>query len=569
MVDVSGSKKKMNGIGIQRMSHNMEPIADKTVEPTDSNVVPAKEKPSLKEQAMELIKKRVSCKDGRVYPIKRQFSIGNQVWRPFDKYVTDKWMSHASRLSSLRDKPILTPFGKKMSWEKMIPLMSRYTKEISDPHLRDWELRELSVYGVSDYVRGKFDPVMYLAKQALYDPMWYPEIKDLEVNLDLPKFRPLKRISDIDIRADAKTANVGFPWLTRLSESGQPVTQSPVYLAVVEASSKWASEVHHLPKVTPQTVKSISPPIAVFERAQGGGRPVQAVSKKIVFNEYKYSQPLTDASESVPEYASGDRLHLLDNISKLINGEIHEMAKGDDVLARLKDGSIVGADASSMDAGVSDQQSNLFANAVASQLTGEDEMLWLATCYAASEVEMVNCVGMVQKTSRWGTTSGSGSTTTKNTYLSIWRERASSRSSVDAFLKDMNKYGLYKLEFKASGAVVFLKLYVSDQRPEYIHGSIVRSLGALLQREDPVLLKRKADFMIEEEARLKAIGGNMYGHPLFEEFAKFVKSNWQFRAPSDMTEKKAESYMNKSRDKDVSGEYERKGIKAFTDLVSG
>ena len=547
----------------------MSNFADKTVEPTDSNVVPAKEKTSLKEQAMALIRKRVSCKDGKVYPIKRQFTIGNQIWRPFDRYVIDKWSSHASRLSSLRDKPILTPFGKKFTWEKMVPLMSRYAKGLSDPDLRDWEFRELEEYGNPDYVRSLFDPVMYLAKQALYDPRWYSDVLDLEVTLSLPKFRPLQRIADIEIRADAKTANVGFPWLTRLSEAGQPVTQSPVYLAVVESASKWASEIHHLPKVTPQTVKSISPPIAVFERAQGGGRPVQAVSKKVVFNEYKYSQPLTEASEAVPEYASGDRSQLLSTILKLIHGEIHEMAKGDDVLAVLKDGSIVGADASSMDASVNDQQSNLFANAVASQLTDEDERLWLATCYAASEVEMVNCVGMMQKTSRWGTTSGSGSTTTKNTYLSLWRERSSSRSSVDAFLKDMNKYGLYRLEFKAKEAVVFLKLFVSDQRPEYIHGSIVRSLGALLQREDPVLLKRKADFMIEEEARLKAIGGNMYGHPLFEEFAQLVKSNWEFRASSELTEKKAEGYMNKSRDKDVSGEYERKGIKAFTDLVSG
>jgi hypothetical protein len=540
-----------------------------TTSDEDIHAAPSKEKSSAKEQAYELITTRVPNKDGkRVFPIKRTFNIGQQVWRPFDNYVQEKWSRHASRLSSLRDTPIVTPFGKKFPWEKIIPLMSRYTKEISDPDLKAWELRELEDYGNPAFNRSLFDPIMLLAKVALYDPRWFQPI-ELSVNLDIPDFNPLSRITDIEIRPDAKTANVGFPWLQRLSEPGQPVTESPVYLAVVEAASKWANEIHHLPKVTPQTVKSISPPIAVFERAQGGGRPVQAASKKVVFNEYKYSQPLVDACEMIPEYASGDRLALKDAYLKLIAGEIQEIAKGDDNAAKLKSGKIVGSDATSMDATVSDQQSNLYANAVADKLTGEDVDLWLATCYACSEVEMVTMVAMVQKASRWGTTSGSGSTTNKNTFLTLWRTRASSRESESKFLADMNKYGIYRQEFVSEGSIVFLKLFVSDKRPDNIHGSIVRSLGALLQREDPVILKRKADFMIEEEARLKAIGGNMYGHPLFERFATFVKENWEFRAPSDKTESRAIEHMNKSSDKEVTGEYEREGIKAFTDIVSG
>ena len=551
----------------------MSDIADNTVESTDKEEIPVvttKEKLSLKEQAMDIIRKRVPNKDGtRVFPITRTLNMFDQVWRPFDDYVKDKWLTHASRLSALRDSPILTPFGKKYPWDQMVAYMARQIKTIDDPQLRAWEQRELKDYGKNDFVRGRFDPIMYLGRILLYQGKWFTPSVELSVNLDIPSFQPLNRISEVEIRSDAKTANVGFPWLVRLSESGQEVTKSPVYLEVLEAASKWRNEILHLSKITPQTVKSISPPIAVFERAQSGGRPVQAVSKKCVFNEYMYSQPLTDATEVVPEYANGDRSALKDAYLKLITGEIHEIAKGDDNAVYLNDGTIVGSDATAMDALVSPQQSNLFANAVADVLTGEHKKVWLACCYAASEVELVCNVGMVSKPSRQGTTSGRGSTTSKNTFITLWRARESSRKSEKQFLSDMNKFGVYRTEFVGKGYMIMLKLFVSEKRPDHIHGSEVRSLGALCQREDPVLVKSKDAFMIEEEARLKAIGGNMYGHPHFEEFATFVKQNWQFRMPEKVTAQKAEQYMSKSRDDDVTGEYEREGIKVFTDLVGG
>jgi hypothetical protein len=544
---------------------------DQTVEATSTEgtqVAPPKENSSPKEQAIQIVERNIPNKDGKVFVIKKVQMIFEQRWRPFDKMVLDKWLNHASRLGSPRVEPITTPFGKKCSWDKAVALMRRWTKQLKDPQLRQWEEKELEDYGRSDFVRAEFQPIIYLAKQVLYQPKFYPEFAKLEVTKEIPKFRPLTKISEVEVQADAKTANTGFPWLRRLSEAGQPVTESPVYRAVVESASKWETEVRHLRKLTRETVKSISPLIAVFERAQGQGRPIQAESKKVVFVEMRFSQPLIEAMKKILEYGSGDRSELLKRILMLISGEIQEMSLGDDCLARLKDGTLVGADASTRDASVPVQQNNLWENAVASNLSEEESKVWLATQYAATEAERVNCVAMVQNPSGWGITSGKGTTTAENTWLSIWHQQSSSRESEDAFLKDMNKFGLYRLEFHFSGAVVFLKLYVSDKRPEYIHGSIVRSTGALLQREDPVIVKRKADFMLEEESRLKAIGGNMYGHPLFEEWAKFVRENWQFRAPEEATSRRAEQYMNKSRDVEQSGEYEREGIKAFTDLVS-
>jgi hypothetical protein len=545
---------------------------DQTVEATSTEstqVAPPKEKSSPKEQAIRIVERNIPNKDGKVFTIKKVKTIFEQRWRPFDKMVLDKWLNHASRLSSPRVEPIITPFGKKISWDKAVALMRRWTKLLKDPQLRQWEEKELEDYGRSNFVRAEFQPIIYLAKQVLYQPRFYPEFAKLEITKEIPKFRPLAKISEVEIQADAKTANTGFPWLRRLSEPGQPVTESPVYRAVVESASKWETEVRHLRKLTRETVKSISPLIAVFERAQGRGRPIQAKSKKVVFVEMRFSQPLLEAMKKILEYGSGDRAELLKRILMLISGEIQEISLGDDCLARLKDGTIVGADASTRDASVPVQQNQLWENAVASHLSEEESKVWLATQFAATEAERVNCVAMVQNPSGWGICSGKGTTTAENTWLSIWHQQSSSRESEDAFLRDMNKFGLYRLEFHFSGAVVFLKLYVSDKRPDNIHGSIVRSTGALLQREDPVIVKRKADFMLDEEGRLKAIGGNMYGHPLFEEWAKFVRENWQFRAPKEATDTRAERYMNKSRDVEQSGEYEREGIKAFTDLVCG
>ena len=535
-----------------------ETETDETTSTEDTQVAPSKENPSLKEQAMQIILERIPNKDGkRVFPIKKRIIMWDQVWRPFDKYTLDKgWLESATRMSSSRDSPIVTPFGKKVSWDDLVSFMVSEVKQIKDPQLRAWEEREMEEYAKADYVRGEFSPIMYLGRQLLYQPRWHSLDTDLEVTLPIPKFTPLSRLNEIEIKPDAKTANVGFPVLKRLSEPGQSVAESPVYQEILERASKWAAQVHQLPKITPRIIASISPLIAVFFRAQGKGRPVQDVSAVVRFNEYKVSQPVSHASEELKEYLSGDRLEILDAIHALFNRDIDVIAKGDDSAAILKDGTIVGADATARDALVSPQQGNLYANEVASHLNGENKNLWIACCYACTEAERVNSVGMVQNPSRWGVTSGRGSTTHKNTFLTIWHTQSSERSSVQSYLKDLNKYGLYRLEFEGKESVVILKLYVNAKWPEKIHGSEVRSVGALGQREDPVLLKTTAQFRIEEEARLKAVGGNMYGHERFENFAKFVSMHWEFREPENRTTDRAVELMNKSRDTEISGKYD-------------
>ena len=185
---------------------NVTIAEDQTVESTsteDTQVAPTKEKHTLKEQAYQTVLKVIPNKDEKVFPVKRIIHIKSQTWRPFDTYIIDKWLSHASRLSSMRKEPIVTPFGKKFPWDQIVPMMARQVKGIKDPQLRVWEEKELEEYGRLDYVRGKFDPIMYLARQVLYDPGWYPRFDDLEVNLEIPKFDPLTKVSDIQIRSDA------------------------------------------------------------------------------------------------------------------------------------------------------------------------------------------------------------------------------------------------------------------------------------------------------------------------------------------------------------------------------
>jgi hypothetical protein len=345
-----------------------------------------------------------------------------------------------------------------------------------------------------------------------------------------------------------------------------------MYLKVIESASDWRRQLLSLPKLTPQTVQSISPPIAVFERAQSGGRPVMAVSKKVAFNQFLFTQPLIDASEGgIPGYAGGDRKHLLRQFLQLISGEWSEIGKGDDNAIRLKDGTIVGSDASAFDAAVSDSENRAYIRKVAEHLSGDDEKVWVGSCYSANQSELVTNVGQVQRPPMWGVTSGEPNTSHKGTILTLDRAKKAPRSSVKAVLEHMNKFGPYRLEFQGKGFVILLKLMVTDRKPDVIHGSYVRGKVSFSQRDDPVLEKRAEEFWLEEEARLSQVGGNQFGHELFERFCEWARENWEFRQDRTRTSERAVDLMIKDRDRgasEIGGEYEREGIKAVRDLVS-
>lgn len=531
-----------------------------------------KEKPGVKQQALDEMGKKIPNKEGKVFPIKGLITIGWQQWRPFDDYVKEKgWEVHAARLSGVRDSGVPTPFGKKHPWTETRSFAAQLQKKVNDEYLSKWELKELEEMP-TEFVRGTFYPLMYLARIALYDPRWYPErTKVPSSSLTIPKFLPLNNYSDIEIRPDAKTANTGFPWLTSLSAKGQMVEASPVYTKVIARASQWRERRLSDHRMTPAKVAVDSPPIAVFERAQSDGRAVQAVSKMIGFNQALVSQPLGRAfEEKVLEYASGDRASRLRQMLMLLNGEILELADGDDLLVRLKDDTIYGVDASAFESSIRDIDIMDIVSRISKHLSSEMKQLYLATKYAAC-AEMVCSVGMVKLPQLWGVKSGEFDTHLIDTIAELDRAKSSSRTSSDSFLKDINSYGIYRTELVSKGSCMLARLYVSEKNPEHIHGSTTRAIIALSQREDPVLKVTSSEMKLREDARIVQVTSNIFGHPCFDDLCTWIKSKWQIRHAREEVKKKAEEMsqdkMRQSTLSEDSGEYERKAIEATLDLL--
>jgi hypothetical protein len=541
--------------------------------PTGDNAASAKEKPSVKEQAKEEVGKKIPNKSGKVFQIKNLIIFGWQKWRPFDKYVLDKgWLTHALRLSGVRDSGVPTPFGKKHPWTETRTQADAFVKMIKDPYLKEWEEKELKEMP-ADYVRGTFYPIMYLARIVLYDPRWYPErTKPPESKLDIPKFRANRHFSEVEIRPDAKQANTGFPWLERLTEPGQTVEESPVYVKVVQGASEWRERRLSERSATPAKVKVDSPPIAVFERAQSEGRAVQAISKKVGFNQALIAQPLgKELEDKVSEYASGDRKSRLKQMLMLLSGEILELADGDDLLVRLKDGTIYGVDASAFESSIRDVDLIDMVERISKYLSDEDKKLYMATKYAAC-AEMVCSVGMVELPQMWGVKSGEYDTHILDSIQEIDRAKSSGRANEKVFLKDIGKYGIYRTELVSKGSCMLARLYVSEKKPESIHGSVVRAVIAASQREDPVLRVSKSEMDLREDARIVQVASNLYGHELFERYCQWIKSHWQIRHSREAVKQKAEELATdkirvSTNSSENSGEYEREAIKAALDLL--
>lgn len=547
--------------------------AESTVVPTGGNAATAKEKSSVKEQAKVEVEKKIPNKEGKVYQIKKLVIFGWQKWRPFDKYVLDKgWLTHALRLSGVRDSGVPTPFGKKHPWTETRAKASELVKMIKDPYLKEWEEKELKEMP-ADFVRGTFYPIMYLARLVLYDPRWYPErTKPPETKLEIPKFSANHKFSEIEIRPDAKQANTGFPWLERLTQPGESVEASPVFIKVVQGASEWRERRLSERSATPAKVKVDSPPIAVFERAQSEGRAVQAISKKVGFNQALIAQPLGRVlEEQVPEYASGDRNSRKKQMLMLLDGEILELADGDDLLVRLKDGTIYGVDASAFESSIRDVDINDMVDRISKHLSDEDTKVYKATKYAAC-AEMVCSVGMVELPQLWGVKSGEYDTHILDSIQEIDRAKSSGRANEKIFLKDISKYGIYRTELVSKGSCMLARLYVSEKKPESIHGSIVRAIIAASQREDPVLRVSKSEMKLREDARIVQVASNLYGHELFERYCKWIKSHWKIEHAREAVKQKAEELATdkirvSTNTDENSGEYEREAISAALDLL--
>jgi transcription antitermination factor NusG len=550
------------------------PITDKGEDP----VVTRKSKPSAKELAMSLVMRRFPGKgkskdDWKPYPIKKPMDVNSQHWRPIDNYALDKgWKLQMDRLSGIRDSPIITPFGKKVSWDEMRAEASKQIKTIKDNQLKKVEEKKLRDEYVP--VRGMFLPLMHLGRIVLQDPYFYEGKIAPKWTYEIPKFTPIPSLDKVEYSKPAQRANMGFPWNERLAEAGQEWKSSPNYHKLIIAAKSWEKDVLVLPKLSPEAIHSISPPNAVFERAQSEGRDVVAQSKKTATSSMRFQQPLQAEVEKDPCVMSGDRVEIRESMLKLLRGEISEVAKGDDLAVRLKNGTILAADASGFDTGVSAESNKEFVKQVEDKVpTSKDKTIFKAA-NMSEYVESATLVGYVQLLMWWGVVSGSPFTSIKGTMESLNRSRGSKRKDVKTCLHDLEKYGYYTTEAVTRGACLMLQLWVDNRRPEYIHGFQARMALSLVQREDPVLTKKVGDYWIDEEARLVQILGNLFGYEgdIHSKWCKFVKTRFEFRQSRTKLEEKAREKMSKSSYYSVTSKpndekYEREGIKATLDLV--
>jgi hypothetical protein len=560
-------------------------IVESTTTKTDSlttEVGPEeKKKPSLKEQGMKIVGKVIPNKSRpikgmKVFPIKRNVSIGQIQLRPIDSYTWGKgWKVHSDRLSSDRLKPIKTAFAGIVPWDKALAFMSKIAKATKEKGLRGWELQELKgIY--KQPVRGAFYVLMYLTRAIyLYDPGHYPVHRPDPMSFEIPKFTPLKRLDDVEIRSDAKSANVGFPYLENLSQPGEKVKESPVYHKILQDAAIFETEAELSKKQTFEVAATLSPPIAVFDRAQSGGRAVFAGPKKVVFPVARIDQPIIKALEAEPWYACGDWEHRLNQMLELLQGnnEYVIIVDGDDLIIMLKDGEAAGADASAFESSNFWEEINQILDKVCGTLDTRNAKIYKMGYLSAGSVESVCSVAIIKHVNGHGIKSGYPNTHWLGSGVEKNRAAASNRNTFKSWLHDLNKRGIYREEFHGKGYVVLAKNYVSLKNAE-IHGSAVRAINAFWQREDPVIKKRASEADRSEDARMAAIASKIVRHEKGHDVIKWVKKQgYRLRTSKEKLIKLGEARLAKQSSRgeigksEWSGKLEREYLGEAIDLL--
>jgi len=543
-----------------------------------ADAAPTNDEPSAKEIAEKKVRKEVPGKGETVYPLNHTVMIDDMRWRPFDSYVINHhWGPHAARLRGLRNKPITTPFSNHILWDDLLAKANSWIGELPEGSLRDWEQMQMDAI-VKQPVRALFRPLMYDARLQLYSNRFYPKNPAPPRTFEVSTIQPLSHYYEIVVRSDAKSANVGFPDLMPLCGKGEQLTDSQEYQKICEDAGVWKDAVLEMKKMTPTLVIGMSPPTAVFERAQSGGRAVEDVAKPVAFNGMLYTQPLYRLFESeVPEYMYGDREIRLSKMLSLLDGDLDLVADGDDLAVHLKDGTYFMVDASAFESSVSTSEVEDWISFAEDTVTTQDSRekeLYRASLYGGC-TEMVCNVGMVSNVEEpiRGVRSGDPGTHIRDSYHEILRAKDSALDDKQSFLKDISRFGIYKSEAQWSDSIVIGQLMVSTSDRKSIHGSMVRCLNSLWQRESVILNKRLPEGLadLEEDRRVVQVLSNLYGHPQFEQVCNWVKTLWQIRhdreAVAQAAFETAVDEKNRSGAVELSGAYERAAIQAVLEIV--
>lgn len=455
---------------------------------------------------------------------------------PWPQEIAEVWAKTAARMRGYRTEPILTRFGKKVSEYEAFKFATYLTEQEEDPEVKAILKEALDAWekDIRDWcVRGHFDPFMYLARALLHDPSWYKKSVPLVDFHPLPDFDVAPSFSDLLIPT---SGNTGFWKLESWNKASRGSKGNDLFHKdVFKTCRNWMDSIDKLPRITLAFVKSVSPPLAGFDRAQGRGRIVWAVSKAIAFWEMKVMQGLQailDRSGTV-WYACGDRINRMRQMLAVIRGDpgIHS-ADGDDFIVAAADG-IVSGDASSFDSSVGKEEHKGWLAAI-EEVLPEDIFRWYkACCYAGWSADAAINVGMLRRVPMQGVVSGAPSTHPEDTWVESGRIMSCDWAKKSELgIQQLNKYGVYRKDrqFILDYTATMSQLVVSEAYPAAIFGIAPRAIRALRERE-----KTPADGEggpSSEDGRIVAVLSNLYGGAAHERACEWVRERWQIRAPS-------------------------------------
>ena len=464
----------------------------------------------------------------------------------FPKRVFEVWDSYAANMRSVHDGIISTAFRKKLGDDNLaFDIAFDLAKEIDD---RLFEIKLIERASLKEWLegvqsgepRGYFNSWMYTARCLLYDKSYYPPPAKYRKFPIFSKMRENAAVSLDHVRANNPQANVGFPYLRpwfdfKLTDAENDANKAEVRFD----AATWIANAEALPddNLLPTTLGQLSPPNAVFFRAQSRGRPVVGVSKIIALNEMRMSQAFEFIIVLCEWNATGDRLTRLHRMQRVLNGNVGDcIADGDDCAVKAGDG-VVSADASAFDTSVHYFEFILWMRTLRMALELNEQLFnqYRLCLLASMNAENAANVGMVHLPPDRGLRSGCPSTHQIGTAIEFARMINCDWTTALKGISQMNKLGFYRPEkqFIFQDTITLSQLVVSKLRPGKIHGIMARAARALLEREDresPNVCKDDTVRYNEiEDTRIIAICANLYGHPKYKEFVTWVAERWDVR----------------------------------------
>jgi len=367
-------------------------------------------------------------------------------------------------------------------------------------------------------------------------------------DVEVPKFSTLNNVYQVEI-VEPK-ANVGF-WDLK---PGTTKCGKGIILDNLRQKSDRVCQLLSSGSVTLEQAMRDLPPAAMGTRHQSFGRGVVMVDKIRFFGMALIGQPLTRALEKCVWYACGDRAHRLSQFKDFLDGKTDVIADGDDLIIRLKDGTIVQIDYSAYESSFRRKDHiyslkriyRAMSNRTPYNIVRVNDLMYWSMC----SNNFAGGIGMIERHAGQGVDSGSIFTHTSETIVNkAVAEDVISRfpriSSSEEMVSIFRKYGR---EIKTSALIkserypVLAKLW-SDGTS--ITGSVVRALWSLACTEGPWSIPKDMTAQDWLDGRTVSILSNVVDNPGYDFLMGIIKkTGYRMRSDSKSVAKMAEEYVS-------------------------